>query len=171
MKRLFCALLCILLCCNLLGCRQEKEEPILVPVEFFYPHSDFSYTDTQTILGSEFRESAGHESDMLYLLNQYLSGPKSVSLAHPFPKSCTVLSLTPTDDAVLLVISDKFAVLTGMELTVACVSLAKTVTGITGHDTVVIQAKTKLLDGKESITVQDGVPLLLDDYVAPSQPE
>ena len=171
MKRLVCILACILLCCTLWGCQQEKEEPILVPVEFFYPRNDFSYNDTETILGSELRESAGHEADTLYLLNQYLGGPKSDALSRPFPKSCTILSLSTADDTLSLVISDKFAGLTDMDLAIACVALAKTATGITGCDTVVIQAKTKLLDGRESITIQDGVPLLQDDYVAPSQPE
>ena len=171
MKRLFCILLCICLCCSLWGCRKNENPPVQVPVEFFYLRSTFTYNSTDTVLGSELRESAGHEEDIVYLLNLYFSGPKNESLAQPFPKGCSVISCTQEKETASLVISDRFAELTGMELTAACVCLAKTLSGLTGCGTVVLRAQTELLDGKKTITIQDGTTVLLDDYISPSQPE
>ena len=168
MRRLFCVFLSLLLCFGLFGCKKE-EAPLLAPVEFFYLHSTFSYTNTDTVMGSELRESAGHEEDLIYLLNLYLQGPQSEALAQIFPKGCSTVSCAQKNSAVTIVLSDAFATLSGMELTTACVCLAKTLTGLTGVETVVIQAETQLLDGKKNITIQDGAPILLDDYIAPTQ--
>lgn len=171
MKRRICVLLCLLLSFSLFGCQKEEKVPIAVPVEFFYLQSTFSYKDSDTVIGSELWESAGHEEDIVYLLNLYFSGPQSNTLTRPFPNGCSVVSCTPKNDAVSLVVSDKFATLTGMELTASCVCLAKTLSGLTGFDTVIIQARTQLLDGKKSITIRNGSPVLLDDYIAPTQSE
>lgn len=169
MRRFLCFFLCCLLCISLLGCQKEAAPPIVKPVEFFYLQNTFSYTDTDTIFGSEQRESAGHEDDLVYLLNLYLRGPKSDTLLQPFPEDCTAVSYTKKNNAITLTVSDALSDLTGMELTVACVCLAKTVTGITGFDTVIIQSQSQLLDGKKSITIQNGKPIILDNYIAPIQ--
>lgn len=172
MKRTLRGLLCVLLCLGLFGCRQEEDAPIQVPAEFFYPRSTFSYTADETVIGSEHREAAGHEDDIAYLIDLYLRGPQSETLTQPFPIGCRVVSCTLKSDTTLtLVVNDNFAALTGMELSVACVCLAKTLSGLTGADTVIIQTQTQLLDGKKSITIRDGAPVLLDEYIAPSQPE
>lgn len=171
MKRLICGFLCLLLCFSLFGCQQEEELPILKPVEFFYLRTTFSYTDTDTILGSEFRESAGHETDLVYLIDLYFGGPESDTLSLPFPRGCTVVSITPKGSAISIIVSDQFAKLSGMNLTVACVCLAKTLTALSGYSTVIIQTRTQLLDGKKSITIQDGDPVLLDDYITPTTSE
>ncbi|MBQ3542835.1 MAG: hypothetical protein IJA45_06905 [Oscillospiraceae bacterium] len=167
MRRFVCFLLCCLLSLSLMGCQNADTPSLLKPVEFFYPQNTFSYTDTDTIFGSEHRESAGHEEDLVYLMDLYFGGPQSETLLQPFPQDCTTVSVTKKNDAVFLTVSDNFSSLTGMKLTVACVCLAKTVTGITGFHTVTIQTQTQLLDGRKSITVQNGKPVVLDDYIAP----
>lgn len=172
MKRLLSGFLCFLLCCSLLGCRQEEEAPILEPVEFFYPRSAFSYTDTETIVGSEQREASGHKEDLSYLLDQYFRGPHSESLSQPFPDGCHLVSTSVrSNNTIVLVITDAFSTLTGMELSIACVCLAKTATALTGYPTVIIRAKSQFLDGKRSIIIRDGDPVLYDDYIAPTHTE
>ena len=167
MRRFVYFLLCFLLGLSLMGCQKEEAPPILKPVEFFYLQNTFSYTNTDTIFGSERRESAGHEEDLVYLMDLYFSGPQSDTLLQPFPKDCTAVSVIKKNDAVSVTVSNHFSGLTGMELTLACVCLAKTVTGITGFDTVIIQTQSQLLDGKKSITIQNGKPIVLDNYIAP----
>ena len=171
MKRLFSVLLCLVLCFSFTGCQKEETVQILKPVEFYYLQNTFSFTNSDTILGSELWESAGHEDDLVYLIDLYFSGPQSDALSLPFPKGCTVVSITTKNDAITITVSDHFAKLTGMDLSVACTCLAKTLAGLSGADTVIIQTRTQLLDGKKSITIRDGVPILSDDYIAPIQSE
>lgn len=171
MKRILCLMLCLLLCSGLLGCNTKTEPTIQVPAEFFYLRADFSYKDTETIIASELRESAGHEEDLVYLMNLYLAGPESSALSQPFPQGCSILSYALKNNGISLVISDEFAYLNGMDLTTACVCLAKTLTGLTAIDTVILQTQTQLLDGQKTITIQDGVPVLTDDYISPIQYE
>lgn len=172
MRRFFCGFLCFLLCFSLLGCQPKEEIPILEPVEFFYPKKDFSYAETDTIIDSELREASGHKEDLSYLMELYFRGPQSESLSHPFPVGCGLLSSTVrSNNTITLVVTDTFASLSGLELAIACVCLAKTAIGITGYPKVIIRAKTQLLDGKRSIIIRDGEFALLDDYIAPTQTE
>jgi hypothetical protein len=169
MKGFLCGLLSLLLCFSLLGCQNKEPAPILEPVTFFYPQNTYTYTNSESILGSETREAADHKEDLAYLLEQYFQGPQSQNLSQPFPSGCHLISSSVrNNNTITLVLSDAFATLTGMELTIACVCLAKTVTGVTGYPSVVIRAETQLLDGKRSLTIRDGNPALFDDYIAPT---
>lgn len=170
MKRLVCGFLCLLLCFSLSGCKEDLV-PMTEPVEFFYLRDSFSYTDTDSVIGSELREAAGHKEDLNYLLDLYFSGPQSDALAKTFPPECSSVSFSTRGSTITIVVTDAFASLTGMDLSVACVCLAKTLTGISGFHTVVIRAQTQLLDGKKSITIRNEDSVLLDDYIAPTQTE
>ena len=170
MKQLICGFLCLILCCSLSGCL-EDEIPIAEPVEFFYLRDTFSYTDSDTAIGSEQRESAGHKEDIHYLLDLYFSGPQSDTLAKTFPTGCSLVSYSTRGNTITVVITDAFASLTGIDLSVASVCLAKTLTGFSGFQTVIIRPQTQLLDGKKSITVRNEDFVLFDDYTAPMQTE
>ena len=167
MRRLLCCFLCFLLCFTLFGCQKKEEVPILEPVEFFYLRSNFSYTDTDTIIGSELREASGHKEDLAYLIDLYLRGPQSEALAQTFPTGCAMVSFSTKGSILTLRITDQLSTLTGIDLVTACVCLAKTATELTGFKTVIIRAQSQLLDGKRSITIREGESALLDDYIAP----
>ncbi len=169
MKGFLCGLLSLLLCFSLLGCQKEEPVPILDPVDYFYPRSSFSYADSEIVIGSEPREASGHKEDLAYLLDQYFLGPQSQDLTQPFPDGCKLVSFSVrTDNTITLVLTDEFAGLSGMELSIACVCLAKTVTNITGYPKVIIRTQSQLMDGKKSITIRDGEFALYDDYIAPT---
>ena len=169
MKGFLCGFLSLLLCFSLLGCQKEESAPILEPVEFFYTQSTYAYTDAETIFGSEPREALGHKEDLTYLLEQYFQGPQSEGLSQPFPEGCHLISFSVgSNNTITLVLADSFAGLSGIELSIACVCLAKTVTGITGYPKVIIRTQSQLMDGKKSITIRDGEFALYDDYIAPT---
>ena len=169
MKGFFCGLLSLLLCFSLLGCQKEEPAPILEPVTFFYTQSTYTYTDAESILGSEIREASGHKEDLTYLLKQYFQGPHSENLSQPFPSGCYLVSSSVrNNNTITLVLSDDFAELTGMELTIACVCLAKTTIGITGYPSVDIRTQSQLLDGKKSINIRNDELVLYDNYIAPT---
>ena len=172
MKRIFCGLLCLILCFSLFGCEKAEEPiPMKEPVTFFYLRNDFDYTNTDSVIGSEPREAAGHKDDLAYLMEQYFKGPLSENLANTFPANCGLVSFSTRSSTITVVITDSLATLSGTDLTIACVCLAKTITGITGYPKVVIRTQTQLLNGKGSITIRDGEPALFDDYIAPTTTE
>ena len=169
MKGFFCGLLSLLLCFSLLGCQKEEPVPILEPVNYFYIRSSYEYTNSETFFGSEAREASGHKEDLTYLLEQYFLGPQSEGLSQPFPEGCSLISFSVrTNNTITLVLTDAFAELSGIDLSIACICLAKTVTGITGYPKVIIRTQSQLLDGKKSITIRDDELAFYDDYIAPT---
>jgi len=160
MKRHLCFLLCVSVLLCLLGC--AKDEPD-VPVEFFYLQNGFSYDTHQSVIGSEVRETAGVHG-YTRILDLYLKGPKSNTLSPTFPEDSRIISLSQGPSSVSLVLSDAFASLAGIELSIACICLAKTVIHLTGCTAVTIQAESLLLDGEKSITLDNSGVLLYDNY-------
>ena len=69
------------------------------------------------------------------------------------------------NDTVLIELSSHISLISGTELTIACVCLAKTVFQMTGMKAVRISAKGDLLDGQPFITISEKDFLLLDDWV------
>lgn len=166
MKRILCILIC--LCCVLCGCSQGIEKP-KTPVSFYYLRNDFSYGSDNCVIGTELRESFGHEKDYAYLLNLYLLGPTSDILAPMFPEGSSVVDFHQEEDTVIVTLSDNFAQLSGINLSTACVCLTKTVCAMTGCTQVTIQAQTQLLDSSKSITMTANDGLLQDHYTSPAE--
>ena len=139
----------ILLC--LCSCAKDTR-PAKIPVNFYYLASEVSYNGTSEILLSEEREGAGYEADVEGLLNQYLKGPISNAMRSPFPAHVTVARYATTANAVILELSGEFAQLTGIDLTVACACLSRTLFELTQLEKVMISATDAQLDGQASIT-------------------
>lgn len=161
MKRVLCILLCVCLILPLLGCNQTVE--IEKPVTYYYRRTEVSYGTSDGVIGSEQRESIGHENDMFYLLAQYVSGPHSAEFSQTFPDNLIVVSVHRSKKLVRIVFSYHFAELTGIDLTIACACITKTVMDLTGTDAVQISAAGELLDEQQTITMDRNSLLLLDE--------
>lgn len=139
----------ILLC--LCSCAKDTR-PAKSPVNFYYLGKEISYDGESEILLSEEREGAGYEADVEGLLTQYLKGPISESLRSPFPANVSVSRYATTANFVILELSDEFAQLTGIDLTVACACLSRTLFDLTQLDQILISATGTQLDGQASIS-------------------
>jgi len=162
MKRVICILLILAWILCLAGCAAEKEE-LQDPVRFYYPKTKATYGSIDGVIAWEERESAGHTEDYVYLVELYLKGPESEGLSRTFPKNVTIRDLHIVGDTAQVILNDYAARLTGLDLTIACVCLAATVTDLIGVQSVTIQAETALLDGNPSITMDRDKILLLDE--------
>ena len=138
-------LLCLCSCAN-------DTRPAKVPVNFYYLAKDVSYNGKSEILLPEEREGAGHEADIEGLLNQYLKGPVSDTLRSPFPAHVSVNRYATTANMVVLELSSEFAQLTGIDLTIACSCITRTLFDLTQLERVMISVTDAQLDGQASIT-------------------
>ena len=160
MKRFLLILLSVLLLLTMFGCTQE--EALEKPVNFYYRRSNIEYKQEGGVIAAEQRESLGHETDVRYLLSEYLKGPASGGLQQVFPEGMTIVSMYYEDKNIKMTFSFHLAELTGMDLTIACACLTMTVMELTGAESVQIYAAGTLLDEYQSITMDKNSLLLLD---------
>lgn len=148
------------------------------PVSFYYtrPRDEYESDRNNEVIGkedavivSEQREAEGHRDDLNYLLSQYLRGPQDINLMSPFPDRAALTNVVLRDDTLFVTLTEEFASLSGIDLTVACACLTRTCLSITEASQVTIAVENSLLDGAKSITMSESTLLLLDSAVA--QPE
>ncbi len=169
MKKTVCLALCAILVILSAACgtngRQEDPE-----AAFYYLRDPdtYLYGSPAGVVSSEIRDTAGHEGDLDYLLMLYLQGPLDEDLESPFPAGCRLLELTQKEENLTLVLNSNIITLKGMDLTLACVCLARTCFSVTDARTVRIMAKA--FDGTiavdETITIDS---LLLEDTALPTE--
>lgn len=178
MKRVIALALAAMLCLSACSSRQPPKKP----VHFFYPvadiyaaeYSEGPYGHSSPVIRSELAESEGHEEDYIYLLNLYFRGPWSTGLHSPFPKNLTVVDFRTSANTAIVVLSQEFAVLSGINLTLAAVCTAKTVQDLTGCSRLQLSAADSFLDGSSYIFI-DCNNLMEQDIIAetsaPTQPQ
>lgn len=161
MKRFICLILILSLCFCLFAC-SNFDPNIRVPVEYYYRTREIHYNGTEGVISSETRDCFGYQEDYAYLVEDYLKGPTTEKCISPFPAGITLEQLDLVKDKVLIVVSSHLSMLSGSELTVACMCLGKTLLDMTGMKAVRISAKDDLLDGNPYITITNENFLLTD---------
>lgn len=136
MKKILAALLLLSIAINLFACTQPPK--IEVSVYFYYPAKTISYSSQDGVIAPEKRESKDFENDPTGLLDLYLQGPMQNTLQNPFPKDLSVRSYAVLDTEVILELSPQFSEITGLELTLACASLGKTIFRMTDTEKLTI---------------------------------
>jgi len=135
MKRILICLAAVLLLC---GCSRNEEE-ITDPVFFYYCNKTISYSSPEAVISHETREAYGLRSSWITLLEFYLGGPANENLYSPFPEGVTVEAFTILNEQCTVTLSKEFSSLSGIDLTLACSCLSKTVMELTGKSTVEIK--------------------------------
>ena len=163
MKGLFAIALIVLLSIGLLACGNTKSSGIAM--EFFYRTEKLGYGDEAGVISAEQRyvDDANAIAD---ILSVYFSGPENDTLRSPFPNDLTVKSITLNSTSIELVLSDQIAALSGIDLTIACACIQKTITEITGIDTVQISAENEMINNQDVIILKPSNFLLVDTEVS-----
>ncbi len=156
MKRFVLALLPVCLALCLYGCSVERPT-----VTFFYPRTEVQYDSGECVLVSEARDSMSPSDSLSYLLSFYLEGPISGDLILPVPTGTRVLQIIPGDAGLTLVMSREFASLDGIDLTIACSSIATTCFGLTDAPQITFAvseiSNTVCIITRNSLTLTDTV--------------
>lgn len=152
MKRCICIIMVLLIMLTT-GCNSQPQQ-LQKPVNFYYYSDPITYDTAEGAISAEVRESAGVSDDLPALMNMYLQGPVSDDFTTPFPSGITVVNLICSNGTAKITLSEQFAVLSGFDLTAACVCITKTLSELADADTVVINVKNLQLDGKQSVTMR-----------------
>ena len=137
-------------------------------VEFYYPRVNYTQNSIDSVIAAEMCSNEAL-STIEQLLNRYLQGPQDPLLRNPFPDATTVITVYVMGNVTLLTVSDNFSQLEGLDLVMACSSLSRTVSGMTGTPIVQISCESVKLDGKNHITIGPDTILYID--TAPEESE
>ncbi len=161
MKRIAAFLL--ILCClaGILGCTAEKKTPE-DSVAVFYKKEKTTYGTSNGVICETYMHTSGHKAEYAYLLNQYLKADPGEGFAQTFPNGVRLLQFKLEGLTAKVVLSDRIADFSGMELTIALTCLTQTVMSMTGCQEVIISASTKQLDGQNFVTLNRDSYLLID---------
>ena len=160
MKRFLCMLLVMMMLLPLLGCTDKKIDE---PISFYYQRRSYSLDSKDSVIVPEIVDGSRY-SNISLVLGSYFRGPSDPTLESPFPAGTYLLDTAINDDLLVITLSDNFAILTGIDLSLACCALAKTAMDYSGVNAVQIRAVTALLDGDTSITVHAEDIILYDSY-------
>ncbi len=162
MRKLLCIFLCLCSFIGILGCSANESVPEN-SVTVFYKREARAYGTVDSVIAETYMDATGHEGEHIYLINQYLQSAPSDGFASPFPQGIKLVGYKLEGLTVKVVLSDRIANLSGMDLTIALTCLTQTIMSITGCQEVILSAATKQLDGQNFITLNRDSYLLLDD--------
>ena len=162
MKRLFAFLLLFSILLGLTACTKQ-DAAIKEPVTFYYRRAALSYDENDTVILSQVADADGHKKDLHWILEKYLQGPEQEDVLQTFPQGTSLVSLEMDGDVFSVVLSHHLGNLTGVDLTIACACLTKTIISLTNAKTVIIQAENANLNGAPQIIMNEEILLLLDN--------
>lgn len=147
MKRLIILLLSVMML--LTGCTSTKN--ISRTVQFYYIHNEIEFGSKSGVIASNTVQIKYKNEDNLQILNRYFNGPTNYECISPFPAGITLIDFETTQDTARLTLSPHMSMLSGIDFTVACACLTRTVIELTGVQTVHLSIQDNLIDGQESI--------------------
>lgn len=162
MKRSICLILCAAALLSMIACAGCSQQ-IKRPGAFYYRRETIAFGTEDSVIAPEIRELSGLEGDLDGILDAYFAGPESSALLSPFPRDSRAVSWERSGSTLTMTMNDAFAALSGVELTIACSCLARTLLGLTDAELLRIQAETALLGGERAITLSAGDLCLYDD--------
>ena len=160
MKRIIALILSVSLLLTLSGCGNTAHQ---MPVNFYYQTIDPVYNSPDGIIAPEARDFYHLRNDMDAFLEVYLAGPLTKELQSPFPRDTHVLNWEQQDGILKLNMSESFAALSGVELTVACGCIVRTMCENLPIESVEISVEGATLNGKDSIVLSADSLTLFDD--------
>ena len=161
MRKFLCILLVI---CTLLGiaaCGHTDPMPEN-SIAVYYKREKPDYGTEDGLITGTYMESAGHENDYLYLLNQYLHSAPGEGFTATFPSGVSLISFQLEALTAKVVLNSNITNYSGMDLTIALTCLTKTIMSLTGCQEIILSASGTLLNGESFITLNQDSFLLID---------
>ena len=146
---------------SLAGCSQEPELPENA-VTVYYRRNTVAYGSTDGVIAPSYLDATSHENDYFYLIDQYLSAQPASEFASTFPLGLSLVSFSLEALTAKVVVSNRMAAFSGLDLTIACTCLTETVMSLTGCQEVIISAESTMLGGQNFITLSKDSYLLID---------
>lgn len=163
MKRALCFILAALLLPSLCACTATKSNPPSETVTFYYCTSPLGYDTKDGVISPEKRNCEGYANSLEFLLNLYLAGPIERGFKSPFPEGLYAESITLSSNRVSITLSSIFSELKGLDLTLACVCLSKTIQELADVDNVYINYNNSDTGKRHTITIGPNSYVLVDE--------
>lgn len=163
MKKLLAALLLCAMLMTLTACGYDRMQQT---VSFYYPRREIVYGDDSGVIGAETRDAADRTDDLRYLLAMYMQGPLDETFYSPFPSGCKLQSVSTAGDDLAITLSSRFSSLEGLDLSIACASLARTALELSGAESVHIKAAAQDESGSAVNIILTRTSLLLEETAA-----
>lgn len=160
MKKWIALSLSVIMVLLLAGCGSP---PMRDPGTLYYKRVETDYSSADGVIAPETRDLNGIRHDIGKLLTTYFQGPVSDDLESPFPRNTTVVKWIIIDNTLLLTLSKEFSELSGIDLTIACGCITKTVIELTSIQRVNFQVENATLNGEHSISMSRKNLQLVDD--------
>ncbi len=160
MKKWVSLLLSVVIVLLLSAC---SPTPMKDPGKLYYKRIEPSYGSIDSVIAPETKEMSGIGNDIGKILDLYFEGPEDPSLESPFPRNTTVVKWATIDNTLLLTFSKEFGQLSGVDLTIACGCIARTITELTSIQRINFQVENTLLNGEHSISMSRKNLELIDD--------
>lgn len=124
----------MILLLSLCGCRDTGENSH----SFYYLRSSDTivFGQSDAFVAPVVREISGHSSDLNYLMKLYFEGPMEEEFYSPFPQGTRLIRARLDGNLLLLEVSDHFAALENIRLTLAGACLTATCHELAGAETV-----------------------------------
>lgn len=161
MKKQLVLILVTTLLLSLCACNTVSNN-MRFPVKFYYCTDSISYGTPNGVITSEVRDCFPYADDTLALINLYFDGPKTSNCTSPYPSNVRATKLFFSDDVARIYLNDRFSDISGINFTMACACLAKTLMDFYACNTVEINYARAFNDGSTSVTITKDSMLFLD---------
>lgn len=151
----------ILFVVSLCGCAPKNSYTRSV-VYFYYKTQPVEYMSENGVISVEERTITTPPTDYFTLLEQYLNGARSSTCVSPFPAGTTIKDFSINGSVAAIQLSPHLTILTGSDLTVACVCLAKTIFDMADVQAVQISAQNSLINNEPYLTIERNDFVLTD---------
>lgn len=171
MKRLISLVLLLALVLSLYGCNSDASQKINVPVYFYYCSNPITYNSPDGVICAEIRDAAGYTDNLQELIEFYLKGPVSSEFTSPFPDGADVEQLSLGTTRIQISLNETFTELSGLDLTLACACLAKTIQEAAQVEYVQITFENSSTGKRSVITIGPSNLLFMDNSANSTIPE
>lgn len=134
-------------------------------VVFYYIKNEKDFDGKTPIMTPYYPQIDHNTNGYAEILNVYFNGPTNYNCQSPFPAGTTIEDINITRSKAHLMLSPQFATISGIDSTVACACLTKTVIELTGVNTVQIRVKGAQLEGKDYLTFNQSSFTYQDDLI------
>lgn len=171
MKRLISLLLLLALALSLYGCNSDASLKMNAPVNFYYCSNSITYNSPDGVICAEVRDATGYTDNLQQFIELYLKGPASSEFTSPFPDGADVEQLSLGTTRIQITLNETFTELSGLDLTLACACLAKTVQEAAQVEYVQIIFENSSTGKRNAITIGPSNLLFMDNSANSTTPE
>lgn len=167
--RILAVILCLLTVLMLFGCSGSKNYE--QAVSLYYCVKDIDHQGEQKVFGTESRDAASFDGDLVALLNDYMAGPKSDKFYNPFPSGGKITGAKQEGNVLTLHLSEHFDKYPLDKLMLATACLVRTTYAHTSAPVLLLIPSGTFIDGSTYKTFTADSFLHSDQNVNYSSPE